>query len=204
MAKTIVGIILSRVFGFVFFLVLLAIANFLVPYVPSEVYAQAVKFFNLNIILLLIIMFIGIINDIFWNFSFPFNILAPISSAILGIYIVTFLYRIWIFLDFYFQTGFYFPIRTLYTIVFVFVLIFGYFAILARGGRPRDEWKQRCIERHEEKLERKKEKLEKKMEKIDRKISRKVEWDEVGEQFKLALYNLGKSISSLFEKKKKK
>jgi predicted PurR-regulated permease PerM len=205
MTKSIPRIIISKLIGFLIFLILLAVANILIPYINSGIYTSFVEFFNANITILAIITLIGLVNGVFWSFYFPFNTIAPLISAILSMYIITFIYRFWTLLDKY--TGLnvsitspIFPIYLIYILVFFIVLISGYITILARHGKPKGEWE----ERWENKLERKKERLERKIDKIDRKMRRKgVEWDEIGDEFKLFFYNIGKGLNSLFKKNKK-
>jgi hypothetical protein len=209
MAKTITGIVFSRVIGFIIFLILLAILNALVPTVHNQLYSNIVQFFNISLILLLAMMLFGLINEIFWHLYFPFNILAPITSSALSILIIAFIYSFWNYLDSYVHTGLNIPIESIYTAVSLIVLIVGYLIILARGGKPQhatredlDEWKQR-------KLERKREKIAKNIQNLDEKVTNsirenRVGWDEVGNQFKLVFYNIGKGLNRMFGGKSEK
>ena len=203
MAKSTAGIIISKIIGFIIFLILLAIANYFIPHFNNTVYASVVGFFNVSIILLLILLFIGIINDIFWNFYFPFNLIAPISSAFLAFYIIRFIYQFWNFLDSsYIHSAAIIPIRLIYLIVIILVLIFGYLKILIWHGKSRRRWEDEEEDYYRNKLERKKQKLERKMDRVNRKLKKEVEWDEVGDEFKMFFYNLGKSLNDLFDDKK--
>ena len=171
MTKSAPRIILHRIIGFIIFLILLVIANALIPIFNSNVYSDIINFFNANIILLLILTLIGMVNEIFWSFYFPFNIIAPITGSILGVYIVTFVYRCINFLDIFIKNNSnimtaILPEGIVSMLVFWIVLIAGYLIILIRQGRPRKEW-------HEQRWERKRGKLEKKMEKLDRKLGKK-------------------------------
>ncbi|VVB78311.1 Uncharacterised protein [uncultured archaeon] len=205
MTRSISKIIISHLGGFVFFLILLAIANILVPSIPSGVYSNIVGFFNINLFFLLLIMIVGLINEIFWNFYFPFNILAPISGSFLGVYIVMFIYRIWNFLNsLYIHSNIIIPIESIYFLVVLLTLIIGYITILARHGMPRKDWEEESEEWTRRRLERKRERLTRKINNVDRKLNKNVEWDDVGEEFKLALYNLGKNLNDLFDGKKNK
>ena len=40
------------------------------------------------------------------------------------------------------------------------------------------------------------------MDRVNRKLKKEVEWDEVGDEFKMFFYNLGKSLNDLFDDKK--
>ena len=118
---------------------------------------------------------------------------APIAGAILSTSIITFFYRIWLFINGYVQSNISIPMIPVYIVVFIIVLISGYARLAMRGminekynNNKWEEWKKYRIEMHKKIKEYKK----------DRK---KVEWDDVGEEFKYALYNLGNSINRAFE-----
>ncbi len=205
MAKSAPKIIISRIIGFIIFLILLVIANVLIPVFNSNVYSDIVNFFNSNIILLLMLTLVGLINEIFWSFYFPFNIIAPITGSILSAYIITFIHRFFDFLNTYFPSSIILPWQTIQFIVFWIVLIAGYLTILIRQGKPREDWHEEMKKWHEQRWERKREKLKKKMEKLDRKLGKKqMKWEDVGNEFKHLFYNIGKSINNLFDKDKKK
>jgi hypothetical protein len=205
MAKSVPKIILSRIIGFLIFLILLAIANILIPAVDSKIYSSIINFFNTNLILLFILTIIGMINEVFWSFYFPFSIIAPITGAILSIYIIIFIHKLFDFLNIYIQPSIALPWQTIHFIVFWIVLIAGYLIILIRQGKPREDWHEEIKKWHEQKWERKKIKLQRKMKKIDRKLGKKkFEWEDVGNEFKTLFYNIGNSLNNLFEGKKKK
>jgi len=203
--RSIPRIIFSRIIGFIIFLILLAIANLLIPSINNNVYSDIVNFFNLNLILLLILTFIGLVNEIFWSFYFPFNIIAPITGSILSIYIITFIHHVYDFLEVYFIQNIVLPWQEIQIIVFWIVLITGYIIILIRGGKPREDVYQAVKRLREERWERKKEILERKIEKLDRRLGKKkVEWEDVGNEFKIFFYNIGESLNNLFNKDKEK
>lgn len=172
-------IVIGRIAGFIFFLILLGVANILAPSTQNQVFIDIVVFFNSNLLLLLAITFIGMANEIFWNSSFPALLLAPISGTILSIYNIMFFYALWNFLDSsYFKTNAPIPINTIYAIVPLFVLVIGYITVLSRSLKKKEP-------------EKKRKKTEKKT----------VEWEDVGEEFKLFFYNVGKAFNSIFKKK---
>lgn len=192
MARSVFRIILSNIAGFIFFLIILAVANILLKYIPSAIYADVVKFFNANIILFLVMMLISMVNDIFWSFYFPLNILAPVSSALLSIFIIVFFYRVWDFLNSYIQSDVAIP-GGMYTPVALLVLVVGYTLILARRGRPREAY---------EKWLEQKEVVQKKTEAASKRPEKEIDWEDIGDEFKLFFYNLAKSMNKGFERKK--
>lgn len=182
--KSVAHIVFLRTFGFVIFLIVLGISNYLVKYAAISSYNEAVFFFNSNILLLFIITFTGMLSEIFWTLIFPFNLIAPIVSAVSSIFIVTFVYRIWNFIEEYAKTGFSFPLNKIYFLVFLLVLIIGYIVVLVKFLGHKKELKEEKIKKREK--------------------SEKIEWGEIGNEFKLLFYNIGRGINKLFEREKKK
>ena len=78
--------------GFIVLIVLLIIANVLISSINNIVYTNIVQFFNSLLGLFVILFLIGMLNGIFWSFEFPLNLLAPMSSGVLGIFIVNLIY----------------------------------------------------------------------------------------------------------------
>jgi flagellar biosynthesis component FlhA len=105
---------------------------------------------------------------------------------------VTFIYRAWYFIDSYVHTNIVLP-SSVYVPVALIVLFIGYITILARQGKPKEVYEQEA-----------KKPVPKKSEIIKRKPDEKVEWEDVSNEFKLALYNLGRSINKSFEESKRK
>jgi hypothetical protein len=187
--RSALGVVISKSIGFLIFLILLALANYLKPFIPSVIYSDIVNFFIDNIGLSFIIYIASMIAGIFWSFVFPFNIIAPIASAVYSLFLITYFLRMWIFINQYVYFSFTLPVNLIYRAVFWLVIIFGYIGILTGIGRKKnlEEWK-------EEKKE--------KVERVKRNVE-SVDWSEIGEQFKLALYNLGSALKNAFEPKKK-
>jgi len=179
--RSIIHIFFSRILGFLLFLILLGIANLLVKYIHNSVYIAIVNFLFDNLVLLIIILFISLLADIFWRFWFPFNLPAPILSAVSSIYMIKYIYNLWILIDSFVNTGITFQIGIIYKIVFWVVVIAGYINILIRLGRIRGEAE-----------EKKKEQAK----------TEKIEWSDVGNEFRLFLYNIGKALNSIFSRKK--
>ena len=171
--KSISKIIISRTISFLIFLILLAIATFLVPAINNYIYSQIINFLLRNISLSVIIFFISLIADIFWNIPFPLNLPAPIISAI------TYIYRLWLLIESIINMQVLLPIIPIYVLIFWLVIIFGYLRIFLNLLR--------------------KESAKEKMKKTE-----KVEWHDIGQEFKLALYKIGKALNDALSPKKKK
>ena len=188
MHKSSLSIILHRFIGFLFLIIILAIANILIPFVSPGVYSNVVGFFNTNLFLLIILFFIGLIDDLFWNFRFPFNILAPISSSFLGVFITNLLYKIWLFIDSYAGTGVNIPINLVYVLVFFSILVFSYIYLFVKIGD--ENYSDVVIEINEKSRKKKK--------------GNSLDWEDVGDEFRLAFYNIAKSINKALTGKESK
>lgn len=138
MTKSAARIVFSHIIGFIIFLVLLGIANILIPYISYPGYSSFIYFINPFIAYMLIMTIIEIVNDLLWNYNFPFNIFAPITSAVLSAFIVYFIYSIFIFIENYYEFTINIPINILLIIIPMIVLLSGYAIIIARGGKSYD------------------------------------------------------------------
>jgi cellulose synthase/poly-beta-1,6-N-acetylglucosamine synthase-like glycosyltransferase len=193
-----VGIIVKRSVGFILFLIILLIANMLVSTVNNSIYNNAIGFFNVNVLLFFSMFFWGLISEIFWNLGLLANMFAPIASAILSTYVVAFFYRVWLFIEGYTHTGAYIPIVPIYIAIFIIVIVAGYARVAVMRGHEnfwsREEWDE---------WKKEKEDVKKKIHDSKKKSKKeRIEWDEVGEEFKLALYNLGDAINRAFDRHK--
>jgi hypothetical protein len=199
------SIVFHSIISFIILIVLLIIANILVPSINNDVYSKVVQFFNSLLGLFIILFLVGMINSLFWNFDFPLNILAPISGAVLGVYIVDLVYKILGFT----QTFVYFGdlakllSYNISVIVFFVVLIAGYLIILSEAGKREEKYPRK--ERYPEEESERRRIKERIAEKKSRKSSESnFSWDEVGDEFKKAFLNVGKALNRAFEGKDKK
>jgi len=139
--KSVFKIVFSNIIWFLVFLIVLGIANLLTKVIDNSVYVNIVQFFNVNIILLLILALVFMVAEVFWALMFPFNLLAPFFSAVGSLYLMMFLFKMLILLGFFVKTDFYTMFRTLYSVlvpvVFVIVLIAGYIKIMLGVGKKK-------------------------------------------------------------------
>jgi hypothetical protein len=198
--RSLLNVILHSVVSFIVLIVLLIIANILIPYVNNGDYLKFINFFNSLLGLFIILFLVGLINGIFWNLEFPLNILAPISGAVLGVSIVDLIYRI---LEFA-QTFVYFDALNnllsynLRAIVFFATLVIGYLIIIIEVSKREEEYPREVLK----KKYRKENIIE---EKKDRKYAEPdFSWKEVGNEFKKVSLNVGKALNRAFEGKDKK
>lgn len=175
--SSVIFMIFSKLVWFLAFLILLAIARVLADYIESSVYSSIVNLFFENLLLILIIFFFAMVSEMFWEFRFPFNIPAPLLSAGLSSYIITFIYRFFLLIKEMTNFDLDLPINLIYTIAAIGVIVVGYTIIITRAVKKTDE--KEILEEGE------------------------VSWKEVGKQFKMFLYNLGKNMNKSVEKKRK-
>jgi len=116
--------ILEPLIGLIVLLLFLSIANFFVPKTGNLLFLDILYFFNVNLTFLISLTFVTLINSILWHFSFPFNILAPISGSVLGALIVILIYNIWLIILNFFNVILYVPIDA--------ITIFGTTALLGQ------------------------------------------------------------------------
>jgi hypothetical protein len=176
-------IILFRILGFVSFLILLAVANILIPIINQDLYTKILIFLNANVMFLFILTCAGMINELFWSFNFPFNIPAPITGGALAVCTLMFFYQVWIFIKGYLNLAFDVPIASFYVLIFLLVAVIGYIVILVRQEKPKEHIK--------EKLERGYK-------------SKKIGWEDVEKEFRNVLYNIGRELNKLFKPKRKR
>ena len=134
--KSVIWLLISRLFGFVLFLVVLAGANALTIFIMNPLFHQVVQFLNKNIVLLIVMFVIFLIGEVFNAFIFPLNLPAPLFVAIGSVFLVAFILRIFAFLDAFTKENI-FQIFTelsflIYLLVFIIVLLGGYSWLFAR------------------------------------------------------------------------
>ncbi|AGB03865.1 hypothetical protein [Methanoregula formicica] len=124
----------TRMIGIICLLIAIVLANILTHYVENPVFISAVTFINGNFWLLILIALILMVGDVFAAFPFPFNLPAPIITAFGSVFCIMFLLRIFQWTDTVTSTTlsplFSFLAPIIATMVFLIVLVSGYYAIL--------------------------------------------------------------------------
>ncbi len=133
--KDVLNVFLSRIIGFIIFLVLLAVVNIMAYYIPNETFRQTVLLLNSNIWIIVIFTIVLMIGEIFGALIFPFNLPAPLFNAIGAIFLIRFIFNIFEFLNTLLILRLPFNFSTWYLvislIIFVIVIIFGYVKIFS-------------------------------------------------------------------------
>ena len=140
--RKILSIIFSKAMGIVFFVLILFALNMIEPFFDSRVLTAFVSFFNEHLSYILIMSIVIAIAEIFFVFTFPFNLLAPLVSAFGAVLLVRFIFRmlgmvenvlsINILYVFSFFSG------LIYTIVFLITLISGYVSLIPKHDRKKE------------------------------------------------------------------
>ncbi|MBD3252642.1 hypothetical protein GF386_02835 [Candidatus Pacearchaeota archaeon] len=164
MTKKTLGVIISGIGVFIGFLVILGIANLMTYIIDGVGFVSVVEFFNSNLGFLILIAVIGFANEILWVLRFPFNLVAPVFSSGLGVLILIFFSRFWIFIKDYFELSVVLPFKSVYAVVGFLVLIIGYIIIFSREGKVKKQKQKK-----EEEIQEKKE-MKEKIKELDEKV----------------------------------
>ena len=179
--KTVLGITLSKLIGLVLFLLILGILNYI--QFDSLINLQVVNLLNQNLGIIIIFSILFYLGELFSVFTFPFNIPSPLFNALGGIFLTGFIFRIFYMIGYVLNQDMFFVFKYLeplaVTLVFLIVIISGYIKIVL-DLIPKD-------------------KIEKKKSKVKQKNN---EWKDIGNEFKMAIYNLASTIKENLEPKK--
>ncbi len=132
---------LSKVIGFIIFLVLLAAVNILAPYINNQLFSSVVSFLNSNIWLIIAFVVVLLIGELFGYLFFPLNIPSPLFNAVGAVLLVQFIFNIISFVISLSGVSIPLPMNTIeiitIIIVFVAVLVVGYIDIIRDATKPR-------------------------------------------------------------------
>ncbi len=141
--RSTVGVILSWIFGLLMLLILLGLANLIVPHIGNPTLTALLDFINDSVWLIILISIVFFFSDLFRSFRFPFNFPYPIINAWGASMVVTFAFSILAFLNTLMEMGLVKSIMKLealvQTIVFVLALIVGYVQVFTGIGRRSKE-----------------------------------------------------------------
>jgi hypothetical protein len=129
-------VFVTRMIGIISFLIIVVLANILTYYVASPVFYSGVGLLNANFWLLLLIGIIIFIGDIFTAFPFPLDLPAPVIRAIGSVFIIAFVLRVFEWVDRLAGSNiyqfFWFLSFVVVPVVFLLVLLSGYYEIIRR------------------------------------------------------------------------
>lgn len=132
-------ILLGSIIGFILFLLVLGVLNFLLGFIDNAIYRDFVFFLNSNLGLIVLFTLFLTVGEIFSVLIFPLNIPYPLLSAIGSIFLIRFLFNILLFVFEILNINVVAPFNTIYyfvaVIVFLIVLVVGYLNIFRRARK---------------------------------------------------------------------
>lgn len=192
--RSIPWIILMRILGLGLFLFLLYIANHLSFFTDNPLNYQVILFLNNNVWLIILMSIVFLFGEMFNALIFPFNLPAPLFNASGSVLLVAFLFRIFAIVDILLDENIFQIFNRIsflvYPLVFMIVLFGGYIAILTRLSR--------IDKNRQEQTGYKQATFEDKLGKTGKQLT----WEDVGEEFKQAIYDLLSLVRQAIDKKK--
>jgi signal transduction histidine kinase len=194
--KTVLSVTFSNLLGFLFFILLLLILNMIS--FQNQTLIIIINFLNKNLGIIILFSIFLYIAEIFNLFTFPLNTPTPVFNAIGGIFLASFIFNIFYEIGKTLSISAFYAFRLLEPIAFIFIfliiIILGYINIFSKLFSNK--------EKHKAQEDSTKKKKKSKKEKTDSK--KNINWEDVGEEFKLAMYNLASRIKENLEPNKKK
>ena len=189
------SVFVLRMIGIITFLIVVVLANILTHYVSSPIYRTGVLFLNENFWLLLLIAIILLVGDIFFASPFPLNLPAPIIMAIGSVFVIAFMLHIFQWVDSVAATNLYSFVWVLsfviVPVVFIVVLLSGYFEIMRKlFWAPQNDRECDNTVVHETKTS-----------PLDETVLDAKSWEEIGDEFRLMMYDLMHRFRQEIQKK---
>lgn len=177
-------VFISRMIGIICFLIVIVSANILAHYVSNPVFLSGVSFLNSNFWLLLLICIITLIGDLFGVLPFPLNLPGPVIKAIGSVFGIAFILKMFQWVDGVASTNIYqafLPLSVLVVpLVFLIVLACGYYEIMRQlWWVPRRELNEGVEIAHDVPPV-----------PLHTEVSDAKSWEEIGDEFRLMLYDL--------------
>jgi hypothetical protein len=180
--KSLSWVFVSRMTGIICFLIVVVLVNILKEFIKNPILLSGIDFLNTNFWLLLVIGIIIFVADIFSAFPFPLNLPFPVIKAVGSVFIVAFVLRIFAWVDLITANNLYHYFWLLsfviVPLVFILVLVTGYFEIM------RDLWWKPRVEGDGTIV------CEPAPAGETPPVTGVKSWDEIGDEFRLMLYDL--------------
>ena len=191
--KSIPRIVFLRVIGLVLFLFFLYIANFLPFFTDNPLNYRVIQFLNENTGLIILMSIIFLFGELFNALIFPLNLPAPLFNASGSVLLVAFIFRIFALVDILLNEKIFQVFNKIsflmYPFVFIIVMLGGYMTILTKLSKT-DQPQEKEIEFKQRKVEEQSEKT-----------GTRITWEDVGNEFKQAIYDLLRLIRQSINKK---
>lgn len=132
----VVKIIASNLISIFIFISTIYLLSFVSQYIDYPLLSRVEVFLRDNLTTVVYISLLFMFGEIFKSLSYPLNIPSPLIFAIGSIYFVTFMLNIFRFVDSELESPsfniFYTQQFFIYTLIFVLILIGGYFSIFSK------------------------------------------------------------------------
>lgn len=142
MGSSVLKLLVSRLIGFIIFLLLMIALNILVTYTSVPIFTEFVGFLTDRLVFISWIALFLIIGELFVLFKYPFNIPYPLFNATGALLVTYFFADFFMFLMSYSSIQPDFPFDTVFLIagilIFFIVVIVGYYKIFKNVP---EEWK---------------------------------------------------------------
>jgi hypothetical protein len=190
--RSVLSITLSKIIGLAFFFFFLWILNHNI--LDGIINQELITFLNQNIWIVVTLSIIFYFGELFYVLDFPLNVVYPLFNVVGSVLLIDFIFSIIYVIDEIIEIEVFTPVYLfkplVYLIVPLLVIIVGYMKVY-ESLKSEDKQKE-------------KEKSNSNNNKSKDDNDKDVEWNDVGNQFKLALYNIGSSLKNNFDPKKKK
>jgi len=188
--KTVFGLTIGKIFGLLIFLLVLTAANYF--NVDKMLNISVIEFLNSKLGLMIGFSVMLYLGELFFLFTFPGNLPAPIFNAIGGVLLTGFIFDILYAVAK--PASFIFWILEPIALILVLVLtiIVGYVRVF--GSIVPTKEKEDKPKKEQKPIKPKKKKSKK----------NDVDWKDIGGEFKMALYNLASTMKDALEPKKEK
>lgn len=131
--RSIIWSVFAILIGVLAFLTLVMVLSFLEPSLHNPFFSSLVILLQHNFLYLLIVFLLLMTGQIFDRFTFPFNLPAPLFHAIASVFLVLVMFNVFAWVDSLSGSNFFPSLEVLeillYFLVFLIVLIGGYFKI---------------------------------------------------------------------------
>jgi len=152
--KKILRTVLFGLSGLLIFLILVGIANILIPIINNSFYTSNIEFMNQNLWIIITFSILFIAGDVFRILKFPFNIPYPLFNSIAAIMLTALFVNAfsWVWeLIFFDLLSVDLSVVWVYILVFVLVMVTGYYNIFRAVYRRKKVKKYRMSSKPVEK-----------------------------------------------------
>ena len=186
-SKSLGWVFATQMIGIISLLIMVVLTNILTHYISNPTFYSGVSFINENFWLLVLIAVILLVGAIFSAFPFPFNLPAPIIRAIGSVFCIAFILRVFQWIDLVASTAlypvFWFLSFIIVPLVFLIVLVSGYFAIMHQLW-----WNSRIVKEDDGQVVHESHESTPVPDTIQ--VTDAKSWEEIAEEFRMMLFDI--------------